>query len=312
VTAAKFPVEAGHIMMFARAIGDPNPVYHGGADLVADRARMIAPPTFVEASLHYDQAFPFRPRIGEPWFGSAAEPSGGPEPEPSATGGKEGGTSFHAETRLEYHGVLRPGEILTVREAPGSSWQKAGGRGGRLWFTTFVTDFLREEELLVRSTMVVVSTETKVDQAAASTSPDQGVPPPRSTSEDSRELVLVENLSRAQILLYAGASGDFSPQHTDELWNTQIAGYPTVFAPGMLTMGMTGRILTDWFGVEALRAFDMRFLRQVWPGDDLIARAKIVSLDERDGTAPIEVAVETVNGRGQVVAIGSARVGRPD
>lgn len=325
----KFPVEAGHIMMFARAIGDPNPLYQGGADPAADRARMIAPPTFVEAGLHYDPTFPYRPRIGEPWFGSAAEPSSGPRPEPAATGGKEGGTSMHAETRLEYHGILRPGEILTVREERGPSWQKDGSRGGRLWFSTFVTDFLRDEELVVRSTMVVVSTESKVDQTVAGAhhdpadrrdprppapsrtvpNPDPGLPATHPSAGDSRELALVENLSRGQILLYAGASGDFSPQHTDEIWNTEVAGYPTVFAHGMLTMGMTGRVLTDWFGNEALKAFGMRFLRQVWPGDDLIARAEIVSMGKRHGSTEAELTVEAVNGRGETVAAGSATVG---
>lgn len=330
MSARKFPVEAGHIRMFAEAIGDPNPVYNGGTDPVGDRARMIAPPTFVEASIHYDPAFPYRPRIGEPWFGSAAEPSSAPAPRPAA-GGPEGGTSFHAETRLEYHGVLRPGEVLTVREGSGSSWQKDGARGGRLWFSTSVTDFLRGEELVVRSTMVVVSTESKVDQSAGDgvggragageegrsrrpgasrtvPSPDRGLPPAPPSLGDSRELVLVENLSRGQILLYAAASGDFSPQHTDEIWNTRVAGYPSVFAHGMLTMGMTGRVLTDWFGNEALRGFDMRFMRQVWPGDDLIARAEVVSLREGDGAAAVELTVETRNHRGEAVAAGSAKV----
>jgi acyl dehydratase len=324
VTVEKFPVEAGQIMMFARAIGDPNPLYQGGTEPVADRARMVAPPTFVEAVLHYDPDFPYRPRTGEPWFGSAADPSSGPEPEPAATGGKEGGTSFHAETRLEYHGVLRPGEVLTVREWLGSSWQRDGSRGGRLWFSTFVTDFLRGEELVVRSTMVVVSTESKVDptapderdtQASGPSTPSRTVPSPdwppssgRPSVGELREMVLVENLSRAQILLYAGASGDFSPQHTDEVWNTRVAGYPSVFAHGMLTMGMTGRVLTDWFGNDALKAFGMRFRRQVWPGDDLVARAEVVSVEDREGTVDAELKVETFNGRGETVAAGSARV----
>lgn len=324
MSVAKFPVEAGHIMMFARAIGDPDPIYHGGDDLVSDRARVIAPPTFVEACIHYDREFPYRPRIGEPWFGSAAEPSSAPAPEPAAVGAEMSGTSFHAETRLEYHGVLRPGDVLTVREGRGASWQKEGARGGRLWFSTIVTDFLRDEELVVRNTMVVVSTESKVEQPfpdqlpsrpPGSTGSSRTVPGPRREPAtrgpsvgDSRELLLVENLSRSQILLYAGASGDFSPQHTDEVWNTRVAGYPSVFAHGMLTMGMTGRVLTDWFGHGALRSFDMRFLRQVWPGDDLVARAEVTSVDPGEDSPELGLKVVTVNGRGEAVAAGSARV----
>ena len=56
---------------------------------------------------------------------------------------------------------------------------------------------------------------------------------------------LVEDLKRTQIVQYAGSSGDYNPLHSDEMFTTQIAGYPSVFAHGMLTMGMTGRLLTN-------------------------------------------------------------------
>ena len=63
---------------------------------------------------------------------------------------------------------------------------------------------------------------------------------------DTREEVVIENLSRTQLVMYAGASGDYNPVHTDEVFATKIAGYPTVFAHGMLSMGATGRMLTNW------------------------------------------------------------------
>ena len=59
---------------------------------------------------------------------------------------------------------------------------------------------------------------------------------------------VVEDLKRTQLVMYAGASGDYNPLHSDELYTREVAKYPTVFAHGMLTMGMTGRMLTNFVG----------------------------------------------------------------
>ena len=67
---------------------------------------------------------------------------------------------------------------------------------------------------------------------------------------DSKSMIVFDDLTRTQIVMYAGASGDYNPLHSDELFTTKIAGYPTVFAHGMLSMGATGRVLTDWFGAD--------------------------------------------------------------
>ena len=65
---------------------------------------------------------------------------------------------------------------------------------------------------------------------------------------DTHKERVVENLSRTQIVQYAGASGDYNPLHTDEVYTTQVAGYPSVFAHGMLTMGLTSKMLTNYVG----------------------------------------------------------------
>ena len=54
---------------------------------------------------------------------------------------------------------------------------------------------------------------------------------------DVYEELVVENLSRTQLVMYSGASGDYNPLHTDEIYTTEVAGYPSVFAHGMLSMG---------------------------------------------------------------------------
>ena len=121
--------------------------------------------------------------------------------------------------------------------------------------------------------------------------------------------VVAENLSRTQIVQYAGASGDYNPLHTDEVFATKVAGYPTVFAHGMLTMGMTGRMLTDLVGDGRLTKFGGRFTSQVWPGDDLTTTATVEAVHEGDEPT-VDLAVVTTNQDGATVFSGyaSARV----
>jgi acyl dehydratase len=123
---------------------------------------------------------------------------------------------------------------------------------------------------------------------------------------DTRSAVVIDNLTRTQIVMYAGASGDYNPLHSDEVYATQVAGYPTIFAHGMLSMGATGRLLTDWFGVDHLTEYKVRFINQVWPGDTLTATATVEGVRDHDGQHLVDVAVVTTNQDGQPVVTGSA------
>jgi acyl dehydratase len=123
---------------------------------------------------------------------------------------------------------------------------------------------------------------------------------------DTHEAVLVEDLSRTQIVQYAGASGDYNPLHSDEVFATKAAGYPSVFAHGMLTMGMTGRLLTDYVGDGRLTRYGGRFTSQVWPGDTLTATATVGEVREEDGRQLVDLTVRTVNQDGAEVFSGYA------
>ena len=120
------------------------------------------------------------------------------------------------------------------------------------------------------------------------------------------EKVLVEDLKRTQIVQYAGASGDYNPLHTDEVFATKVAGYPTVFAHGMLTMGMTGTLLTDTVGDGRLTKFGGRFTSQVWPGDTLTAVATVEDVREENGQNLVDLSVTTTNQDGVQVFSGNA------
>ncbi len=123
---------------------------------------------------------------------------------------------------------------------------------------------------------------------------------------DTHKERVVENLSRTQLVMYAGASGDYNPLHSDEPYATQIAGYPSVFAHGMLTMGLTGKMVTNYVGDGRLTKFGVRFTNQVWPGDTLDSTATVTAIKEENGQKLVEMEVATVNQDGKEVVRGYA------
>ncbi len=134
--------------------------------------------------------------------------------------------------------------------------------------------------------------------------------PARPRVGDVHEEVVVEDLKRTQIVMYAGASGDFNPVHSDETYARAI-GLPGVFGHGMLTMGMTGRAVTAMVGHGTLTAYAARFRRQVWPGDTLTVRCEVVAEHADEQGRLVDLEITTVNQDGEVVLTGtaSARVG---
>lgn len=118
--------------------------------------------------------------------------------------------------------------------------------------------------------------------------------------------VVVEDLKRTQIVQYAGASGDYNPLHSDEIFATQVAGYPSVFAHGMLTMGMTSRMVTDLVGDGRLTSFGGRFTSQVFPGDDLTTTATVDAVRDEAGSPLVALSLHTLNQDGVEVFAGYA------
>jgi acyl dehydratase len=119
--------------------------------------------------------------------------------------------------------------------------------------------------------------------------------------------VVVDDLTRTQIVQYSGASGDYNPLHSDEIFATQVAGFPSIFAHGMLTMGLTGKMVTNYVGDGRLRSFGGRFREQVWPGDTLTAQAEVVDIHtDDDGAGVIELRITTTNQDGVEVFTGGA------
>jgi acyl dehydratase len=100
-------------------------------------------------------------------------------------------------------------------------------------------------------------------------------------------------LQRVNLVMYAGASGDFNVIH----WNERVArsvGLPDVIAHGMLSMATAGRVLTDWVGDPgAVVEYGVRFTRPVVVPDDgrgalLEVSAKVIEKRD-DGTVVVEL-----------------------
>ena len=118
---------------------------------------------------------------------------------------------------------------------------------------------------------------------------------------------VADGLTRTQIVQYAGASGDFNPIHTDEVFATRVAGLPTVMAHGMLTMGLVARALTEVVAQERIRAFGGRFKSPVWPGDTITVQ--LTRGPGPCGTDAETVELEATNQSGIEVFTGYARLG---
>ncbi|MBK5224441.1 MAG: MaoC family dehydratase N-terminal domain-containing protein [Acidimicrobiia bacterium] len=181
MAAERFPIEYGHVLMFARSIGDTNPIYSDEEYAKSTEVGgIIAPPTFVQASAQFNPDYGLRPHPDRPWHGSGKEPSGLRRPAPTSDGAAEGGgaksddaptpprggggSGLHAEQHYEYHRPLRVGDVLTATTRPGDTWEKEGRRAGKLVFSESVTEYRDEAgELVVTARSVGVRTERPVE-----------------------------------------------------------------------------------------------------------------------------------------------------
>jgi acyl dehydratase len=112
-------------------------------------------------------------------------------------------------------------------------------------------------------------------------------------------------LTRTMFVKYAGASGDFNPMHHDDTIAAQV-GNPSVFGHGMLSMGLAARVVKDWFGPEAIRRLQVRFSKQVWPGDVLTCTARVTATREDGGEQLVDVEIVVENQNGDKAITGSA------
>lgn len=156
MSVSRFPIEAGHVLTFARAIGD---TAYSDERFAADGfSGAVAPPTFVQASAQFDPDYPLRPRPDAPWMGSPAPtPIDAVEAEVAIP--DSGSQVLHAEQSYEFVRPVRVGDVLTATTRDGKTWEKDGRRGGRMVFGELITEYRDAAgDLVVTATAVTVST----------------------------------------------------------------------------------------------------------------------------------------------------------
>ncbi|MDT5132255.1 MAG: hypothetical protein QOE41_1566 [Mycobacterium sp.] len=112
-------------------------------------------------------------------------------------------------------------------------------------------------------------------------------------------------MTRQMFVRYAGASGDMNPMHYDDEL-ARSAGYPSVFAQGMLTSALLATFVTDWLGAPNIRRFGVRFREQVWPGDVVTCSGRIISLEPDGERARVTVELSCTRQTGGIAVAGTA------
>ena len=122
--------------------------------------------------------------------------------------------------------------------------------------------------------------------------------------------VLTHQLSRGDLVEYAGASGDFNPMHTDEVVAKE-AGMPSVFGHGMLSAGLLATALTNWAGIGRVVRYRVRFVKQAWPGEDFRTSISVTSKRHEGSKNLVDVECSLANAQGEVKLSGDATVELP-
>jgi acyl dehydratase len=301
-TVTGLTVEAGKVAEFAAAVGDDDPVYRD-PEVAARRGheRVPAPPTFTRVG-----TFPrYRPEgDGSQGFDLGFDPR----------------YELHGEQAYEFERPVYVGDTLTGRTTLTDAYEREGEQGGTMTFAVLETTYEdADDETVLTERGTVIESDGEVSSDGHGDLPERGADPGRATVRlsdgnlerttstadvaegDEGPTLVVEGLAPQDFVRYAGASGDFNPIHYDSQF-ARAAGNERVFGQGMLTAGYAGRLLTDWFGVGALRRFRARFTARVWPGDTLTVTGSVTDVDDDEVAVDLSATRQT----GEAVLLGDA------
>jgi acyl dehydratase len=286
--ARPFLVGREHIRQFARAIGDDNPHVH---DLAVARAAgypdLVAPPTFLVAAIPGQLGLP----IDDPAFGMDFSLIVHGDQRFTLNRPVVAGDELTAVTTITGLRTVATNEVLTA----GYEFRSSDGE----LVATGQCGLVSRGTADPNAGPVRVGAPAGAEPAADGTA---AAPAGRSAPVRYDEVEVGDEVSsrdfrirRADLVRYAGASGDVNPIH----WNEKIAaevGLPGVIAHGMLTMATAGRVVTDWAGDPgAIREYGVKFSSPVVvPNDDVGALVEVRAAVEKklpDNVAVVNLTV---------------------
>ncbi len=112
-------------------------------------------------------------------------------------------------------------------------------------------------------------------------------------------------LQKLQFVIYAGASGDFNPLHTDDGFAKAVGMKDGVIAHGMFIMGCVGQAVTSWVPKKSLRRFGVRFAGMSKPGNTITVSGQVVDKRVMNGENIVTCSVTAKDEQGDVKVSGS-------
>lgn len=100
----------------------------------------------------------------------------------------------------------------------------------------------------------------------------------------------VGSITQTDIVRFAGAGGDFNPLHHDREF-AESAGFSKVISMGQMQAGMLAAWLSDWFGVEHIREYEVRFVAPLFLGDTVRLSGEVVAVHTEEDICTAEVAL---------------------
>ena len=298
-------VKAEETVPFAKALGDLNPLYVD--EETARKSKfggLLAPPTFpvTLAAGTMDPSLFFELELN---FTSIA----------------------HGEQEFEYFKPLKVGQTITI-EGRIADITERQGRNGILDVVVLETTGYDEsggKVYIARRTLLSERLEQggqglgirdqgagPVPQPPARQGKTISTPPSFASLQEGDEIepITKPKITKQLLIDYGEAALDGNPMHTDDEF-AQDAGYPGVFAQGMLSMGFLAQHLVERFGIESLRRIKVQFAEHTWPGERIVCNAVVAKKYTEGGGNLVDLDIHTANEEGEQKLIGKATVQLP-